>query len=105
MEGINLIDSLEGIDMSEPNLNLENDIPLIGNMDGFSPSYGNLNHSQETFSSKGFKCKAPIANILQTEVEKMTIGIKDLINVLREGNYYYDRSIVVVERQATIDKR
>ena len=104
-ERINLNDSLEGIDMSEPNLNLGNDTPSAGNMDGFSPSYGTSNHSHGTSSSKGSKRKAPMADILQTEVEKMTMGIKELTDVLREGNYYYDRSIAVAERQATVAER
>ena len=60
-EQINLNDSLEGIDMSEPNLNLGNDTPLGSNMYGFSPSYGTANHNHGTSSSKGFKCKVLMA--------------------------------------------
>ena len=33
------------------------------------------------------------------------MGIKDLINVLRERNYYYDRTIVVPKRQIIVVER
>ena len=35
----------------------------------------------------------------------MTMGIKDLTKMMREGNYYYDRSIPVVERQVIVAER
>ena len=53
-----------------------------------------------------------MANILQIEIEKMTMRIKDLANVLREGNYYYDKStamveiqVIAVERQVIVAER
>ena len=46
----------------------------------------------------------PILEIVKTQVEKITIRIKDLTKVLRERNHYYDRFIVMVKRQASMAK-
>ena len=71
-------------------------------MDDFSLLYGYSNQSHETSSFKGSTHKVPMVEIVETQVKKMTIRIKDLIEVLRKGNYYYDKSITMVERQAVV---
>ena len=46
---------------------------------------------------EGSKHEVPMPKIIETQVEKNDHGIKDLIDVLREGNSCYDRTIVVAK--------
>ena len=39
-----------------------------------------------------------MAKIVKNQFEKMIMEINDLTEVLREGNYYYDKSIVVTKK-------
>ena len=46
-----------------------------------------------------------MVNLLEKEYEKINMMINNLTTVMRDGNHYYDKSLVLVERWVTITKR
>ena len=71
-------------------------------MDAFSPEYGHSNQSQGTSSSRGSKRKATMIDVVESGYEKMSIGISNLTEVMRDGVAIAGRQLEIAEKGLSI---
>ena len=58
---------------------------------GYGPEFGVSSQSNGSCgtTSKGAKRKAPVNDLIESEMERMNMSIRELTNVMRDGNHYY----------------
>ncbi|KAL4317121.1 hypothetical protein AHAS_Ahas15G0353400 [Arachis hypogaea] len=66
-----------------------------------SPEIGLSNQStgSQGTSSRGTKRKTTMSDKLESEMERMSQVIQALIEMMKDGNYFYERSINIAEKQ------
>ncbi|KAJ1416747.1 Myb/SANT-like domain [Sesbania bispinosa] len=105
-ETIDLNDSVDDVSMHDPDFNVfqENQFSP-GNVDSFSPAYGQSNQSTGTSSSRGMKRKANQADLLEAQFDKISSGINTLAEAVKHGNFVADKLHDVAERQVQASER
>ncbi|QHO13628.1 uncharacterized protein DS421_15g517110 [Arachis hypogaea] len=82
-----------------------NDEPITPHATNFtmdhSPEIGLSNQStgSQGTSSRGTKRKTTMSDKLESEMERMSQVIQALIEMMKDGNYFYERSINIAEKQ------
>ncbi|KAL4371180.1 hypothetical protein AHAS_Ahas06G0140000 [Arachis hypogaea] len=68
---------------------------------GYSPEIGLSNQSTGSHgtSSIGNKHKTTMSDKLESEMKKMRQGIQALIEMMKDGNHFCERSINITEKQ------
>jgi hypothetical protein len=110
-EFIDLNDDFEDIEMHEPESNNVDEIPLSPlNFDAFSPSQSNQPNG--TTATRGAKRKAHATETIESQYEKVSVGIDALAEAVKDGNnrseklyQVVERQVVVAERQVTVAER
>ena len=49
----------------------------------------NQSNGSRGTTSRGAKRKAPMNDLIESGMERMSIGIRELTDVMKDGNYYY----------------
>ncbi|KAJ1411888.1 Myb/SANT-like domain [Sesbania bispinosa] len=75
------------------------------NVEAFSPASAPSNQSTGTPGSRGTKRKAPMVDLIESQVEKMSVGIGLVAEALNSSNDISDKLHNVAERQVTVAER
>ncbi|KAJ1401888.1 Myb/SANT-like domain [Sesbania bispinosa] len=75
------------------------------NVESYSPANAPTPQSIGTSGSRGTKRKAPMIDLVETQMEKLTAGIGLVADALSKGNVISEKLHNVVERQVTMAER
>ncbi|KAJ1380505.1 hypothetical protein SESBI_45945 [Sesbania bispinosa] len=103
---IDLNENFEDFGMNEPDVSMFDEIPItLPNVEAFSPVDVPSHHSTETSMSRGTKHTASIADVIESQYEKVSLGINALSEALKDGNYLSGWLHEVAERQVAVTER
>ncbi|KAJ1442752.1 Myb/SANT-like domain [Sesbania bispinosa] len=75
------------------------------NVESFSPANGQSNQSTGTPSSRGTKRKAPMVDLLEAQMERLSSGLGLVADALNTGNAISEKLHDVAERQVSVVER
>ncbi|KAJ1429105.1 Myb/SANT-like domain [Sesbania bispinosa] len=105
-EPIDLNDVGEDTSMNEQRDTQVDDHPnSTPNVESYSPTNAPTPQSTGTSASRGTKRKAPMIDLVETQMEKMIAGIGLVAEALSKGNDISEKLQNVAERQASINER
>ncbi|CAJ2654730.1 unnamed protein product [Trifolium pratense] len=103
-EFIDLNDSFEDAGIRETESNYVDETPLSpSNFDAFSQ--GQSNQSNGTTANRGAKRKAHVVEPVESQYEKVSVGIDALAEAVKDGNNRSEKLYQVVERQVVVAER
>ncbi|KAJ1440303.1 hypothetical protein SESBI_01868 [Sesbania bispinosa] len=75
------------------------------NVESYSSTNVPIPQSTGTSGSRGTKRKAPMIDLVETQMEKLTVGIGLVVDALSNGNVISEKLHNVAERQVTVAER
>ncbi|KAJ1416575.1 hypothetical protein SESBI_17154 [Sesbania bispinosa] len=103
---IDLNDAFNDTTMNDPKVGDFDDVQFsTPNVDCFSPENAQSNQSTGTSGSRGTKRKALMVDLIESQMDKMTIGIDRVADALISGNALSEKLNDVAQRQVTITEQ
>jgi len=104
-ENVDLNDLADDTYMTDKRANIFDEGQEEPIVDSYSPTYGKSHQSTRTSGSRGIKRKAPMNDFVEAKLDRMTSGIRLMVDALNKGNSIFDQLHDVAKQQIEISAR